>query len=64
MFLAGRTARVQAVFEDVDGGRHVAVTLEDDPGADLNEWYGRFRYFGPDELEPLDDGPRHHDPHR
>ncbi|WP_214107879.1 hypothetical protein [Acrocarpospora catenulata] len=53
MFLDGRTARVEAVLLDVDGAYHLAVTLEDDPGADLNQWYGRFRYFAPDEVEPL-----------
>jgi hypothetical protein len=53
MFLDGRTARVEAVLLDVDGSRHVAVTIEDDPGADLNRLYGRFRYFSPDEVEPL-----------
>ena len=33
IFLAGLTAVVAGVFNDVDGGVHVAVTLEDDPGA-------------------------------
>ncbi|MFC8140899.1 hypothetical protein ACFUKV_03885 [Streptomyces paradoxus] len=54
MFLAGRTAEVAAVFHDVDGSVHLAVTLDDDPAAELNNWYGRFHYFRPDELEPLD----------
>ncbi|WP_458248385.1 hypothetical protein [Streptomyces sp. MAI_2237] len=53
MFLAGRTAEVAAVFHDVDGSVHLAVTLEDDPAAELHTWYGRFHYFRPDELEPL-----------
>ncbi|WP_243761128.1 hypothetical protein [Streptomyces sp. YIM 98790] len=53
MFLAGRTARVAAVFRDVDGGTHLAVTLDDDPAAELHTWYGRFYYFRPDEIEPL-----------
>jgi hypothetical protein len=53
MFLAGRTARVAAVFHDVVGSVHLAVTLDDDPAAELHTWYGRFRYFRPDELEPL-----------
>jgi hypothetical protein len=53
VFLVGRTARVEAVLLDVDDKRHVAVTLEDDPGADLHQWYGRYRYFAPDEIEPL-----------
>ncbi|MEV5510788.1 hypothetical protein [Streptomyces orinoci] len=53
MFLAGRTAQVAAVFHDVDGSHHIAVTLEEDPGAELHGWYGRFRYFRPEEIESL-----------
>jgi hypothetical protein len=53
MFLAGRTATVAAVLRDVDGTTHVAVTLDDDPAADLAVAVGRFRYFAPDELVPL-----------
>ncbi|MEV1201351.1 hypothetical protein [Microbispora rosea] len=52
MFLAGRIALVEAVFLDVDGVRHLAVTLEDDPGSDLQREQGRFLYFAPDEVEP------------
>ncbi|MDG5808884.1 hypothetical protein P9869_40910 [Streptomyces ossamyceticus] len=54
MFLAGRTAEVAAVFHDVDGSVHLAVTLDDDPASELHTWYGRFLYFRPDELEPLE----------
>ncbi len=54
MFLQGRTARVEAVLLDVDDDRHVAVVLDDDPGADLHQWYGRYHYFAPEELTPLD----------
>jgi hypothetical protein len=53
MFLAGRTATVAAVLLDVDGNTHVAVTLDDDPGAEISAAHGRFRYFSPDELAPL-----------
>ena len=53
MFLAGQEARVSAVHVDLDGETHVAVTLLDDPAADLHDWYGRYLYFAPDELEPL-----------
>lgn len=53
MFLTGRTARVEAVFHDVDGSVHLAVALDDDPAAELDTWYGRFRYFRPHELQPL-----------
>ncbi|GAA2004271.1 hypothetical protein GCM10009799_34360 [Nocardiopsis rhodophaea] len=51
MFLRGRTATVAGVFHDVDGGRYLAVTLDDDLGADLHQWHGRYLYFTPDEVE-------------
>ena len=53
MFLTGRTAVVHRVLSDVDGGTHLAVTLEDDLGADLLAATGLFRYFGPEEVDPL-----------
>ena len=53
LFLAGQTAVVSRVYFDVDGGRHLAVVLEDDPGRDLYDTTGRFYYFAPDEVEPL-----------
>lgn len=53
MFLEGRTATVAAVLLDVDGNTHVAVTIDDDPGAEISAAHGRFRYFSPDELAPL-----------
>jgi hypothetical protein len=54
LFFADQVARVTAVLADVDGGTHVALVLEDDPAADLHDWYGRYLYFAPDEIEPLD----------
>ena len=60
MFFAGKIARVTSVHEDVDGDQHVGVVVEDDPAADLHEWYGRYLYFAPDEVEPLEPkGVRH-----
>lgn len=53
MFLTGRTGTVQAVLRDVDGSVRVAVTVDDDPAADLHEWYGRFFHFEPEEITPL-----------
>jgi hypothetical protein len=53
MFLHGRTATVAAVLHDVDGGTHLAVTMDDDPAAALNASTGRFLYFAPDEVELL-----------
>jgi hypothetical protein len=56
IFFSGMTARVTSVHEDVDGDQHVGVVLEDDPAADLHDWYGRYLYFAPDEVEPLIEG--------
>jgi hypothetical protein len=53
IFVAGRTARVTSVHEDVEGNKHVGVVVDDDPAADLHDWYGRYLYFSPDEVEPL-----------
>jgi len=55
MFLTGRTAIVAGVFFDVDDKTYLAVTLEDDPAADLHQWHGRYFYFSPDEVEPLEE---------
>jgi len=52
MFLAGRAAVVEAVLLDVDDQPYLAVTLADDPAADLQAAHGRFLYFMPDEVEP------------
>jgi len=55
MFLVGRVARVEGVFCDVDERNYLAVTLEDDPAADLQQVHGRFLYFDPDEVEPMEE---------
>ena len=53
--LAGRTATVQSIEADMDGGVHVVVTVDDDPGRDLgiaSQLAHRF-FFSPEEIEPL-----------
>ncbi|MET9608505.1 hypothetical protein ABZZ17_26220 [Streptomyces sp. NPDC006512] len=55
LFLRDRPALVEAVLHDVDGGVHLAVTVEGDPGADIRREQGRFLYFQPDEVTPLED---------
>ncbi|HZZ97246.1 MAG TPA: hypothetical protein VFE19_09530 [Jatrophihabitantaceae bacterium] len=52
MFLDGRTATVEAVLLDVDGGSHLAVTLDELAEDGINP-HGRFLYFAPDEVEPI-----------
>ena len=54
LFFAGKIARVTSVHETSTASTHVGVVIEDDPAADLHEWYGRYLYFAPDEVEPLD----------
>ena len=55
MFLEGRMASVQAVLFDAEEEPYLAVTLDDDPGADIHMAHGRFLYFKPYEVEPLEE---------
>ena len=43
--------RCRACSTIVDDEVHVAVVLDDDPFAELQQWQRRFYYFRPDELE-------------
>ncbi len=54
LFYADQLARVTAVHRDLDGETHLAVVLLDDPAADLHDWYGRYLYFSPDEVIPVE----------
>jgi hypothetical protein len=56
LFWKGRSAVVTEVRHDVDGHTHVAVLADDDPGADVRAWQGRYLYFDPSELEVLQGG--------
>ncbi len=55
LFYTDKIARVTSVHEDVDGDQHVGVVIEEDPAADMHDWYGRYLYFAPDEVEPLNE---------
>ncbi len=54
IFYAGKTARVTSVHEDVEGHTYVGVIIEDDPDVEMPDSYGRYFYYAPDEVEPLD----------
>ena len=56
MFLSGKVADVQAVFSDLEEKQFLAVTLEEDPNADIQVRTGRFLYFSPDEVVPVEVG--------
>jgi hydrogenase maturation protease len=53
--LAGRTAVIEAIEEDLDGQIRLAVVVEDDPGRDLGfaRQPGHRFFFSTDEVEPL-----------
>ena len=53
--LAGRTAVVEEIVQSMEGGVHLAVTVDDDPGRDLGlaGWPGHRFFFAPEEVEPL-----------
>ena len=54
MFLAGQVATVAAVQRDVDDRTYIAVTIDVDPAASLHDSFGRYFYFDPSEVEPVD----------
>ena len=51
---SGRAATVRAVRKDVDGTDYLAVTIDDDPAAEMHALKGRFHYYTPDEVELLE----------
>src|SRR3954470_24036735 len=57
--LAGRTAVIEGIDQDMEGNLRLAVIVEDDPGRDLGERRqpGHRFFFAPEEVEPLLDEP-------
>jgi hydrogenase maturation protease len=55
--LVGKTAVVESIQQDLEGGLQLAVVLEDDPGRDLGvaRLPGHRFFFGVDEVEPVGD---------
>jgi hypothetical protein len=49
--LHGRTATVERIYLDPEGGVHLAVSIDDDPGRELMRDTGRFHFFKPKEVE-------------
>ena len=62
--LAGKTAIVEEIVEDMEGSVQLAVTVEDDPGRDLGDRQpiGHRFFFSPEEVEPLGTTPRRASP--
>ncbi len=56
MILEGKTAVIEAVEQDVEGGVHFALVVADDPGQDIGfaRMPGHRFFYASDEVEPLD----------
>lgn len=54
--LAGRTAVIEGIEQDMEGNVALSITVADDPGRDLGDRRqpGHRFFFSPDEVEPLD----------
>ena len=55
IFLAGRTALIEAIEQDAEERIHLALVLEDDPGRDLGmlRQPGHRFFYGLVEVEPV-----------
>jgi hydrogenase maturation protease len=55
--LAGRTAVIEGIDQDLEGNIKLAVAIDDDPGRDLGlrKQPGHRFFFSPEEVEPLTD---------
>jgi hypothetical protein len=53
--LAGKIAFIETIEQDYDGQFHVVVSLEDDPGRELEElpMLGHRFFFSPEEVKPI-----------
>lgn len=59
VLLAGKTAAIESIEQDYEGGIHLALVLDDDPGRDLGllRQPGHRFFFSPHEVEPILDRP-------
>ncbi len=51
LFLNGRIATIEVIHTDYDGIIHIAVTIDDDPGQDMQRELGMYLFFRTDEVE-------------
>jgi hypothetical protein len=50
MLLDGKIATIEIIYTDYDDNIHLAVTIDEDPGQDLQRELGIYRFFSPDEV--------------
>lgn len=51
ILLNGRIATIEIIYTDYDDKVHIAVTVDDDPGQDMQRDLGLYLYFSPEEVE-------------
>lgn len=56
MLIDGRIATIEIIYTDYDDEVHIAVTMDDDPGQELQRELGIYRYFNTEEVEHIKDG--------
>ncbi len=56
MLLHGRVATIETIYTDYEDKIYLAVTIDDDPGQDLQRELNIYRFFLPDEVEIINYG--------
>ena len=51
MLIDGRIATIETIYTDYDGEAYFAVTIDDDPGQQMQRELNIYRYFLLDEVE-------------
>ncbi len=49
--LNDKIATIEIIYTDYEDNIHLAVTMDDDPGQDLQRELGMYLFFSPDEVE-------------
>ena len=50
ILLNGRVATIEIIYTDYDDNVHLAVTMDDDPGQDMQRDLGLYLFFSPEEV--------------
>ncbi len=53
ILINGRMATIEIIYTDYEDKVHIAVTLDDDPGQDMQRDLGIYRYFNAEEVEHI-----------
>lgn len=56
IMINGKTATIEIIYTDYEDQSYIAVTLDDDPGQQMQRELGRFLFFAPFEVEHINYG--------